>query len=163
MEENQVMEAPRERHGFITFWLWLGSLLNVLGIVMLIVAAAELGKYSNDIANIEYIKSLVRDSGPDVNLVTVYNLIMAQVIISIFVSAANIFANYLMLNWKKKGFYLRIMASLVSVIMSFIVYGVVGQIGVAILGLVCTIIGIAILFAILNIRKNGRSCYGQME
>ena len=32
--ENQVMEAPRERHGFITFWLWLGALMNAIGIIV---------------------------------------------------------------------------------------------------------------------------------
>ena len=161
--ENQVMEAPRERHGFITFWLWLGIVLNIIGIIGCIIAAAELGKYSNNIANIEYIKSLVKDSGPDVNLTAIYNMIMAQMIISIFLCAGNLLANYLMLKWKKKGFYLRILTALIGVIMSFIVCGISQQFGRAILGLICTIIGIAILYAILNIRKNGKSCYGQMQ
>ena len=153
MEEQITLK----RHGFITFWLWLGVVFGILGFVGLIVATSQVNTVPNPLNyktldDFEYAVWVYEHASGFTFLYISYAILC-------LVDAG---ASFLLLQRKKLGFKLRIGAAAVSVILAF-VYGLsisqkagVGlAFGTAIGTAIGAAIGIGILYAILNIRKDG--------
>ena len=160
--EEQI--APK-RHGFITFWLWLGVVLGIMGFIGLLVGISSLNTVPNP---------LTYDSWEDFEY-ALWRYEHASSLTTLFifyaiVCLADAVASFLLLQRKKIGFKIRIGAAGVSVILAF-VYGLsiaqkagVGlAFGSAIGTAIGAAIGIGILYAILNIRKEGVPYWNQLQ
>ena len=167
--ENQVEKQYdlRQRHGFTTFWLWLGAITNAIAIIVYIVMAVEAGKVHNSVETVNTITYGVSNAsgGGLVSSAATYLLISS--IFGILFAIANIWGNYLMLNWKKKGFYVRLIVLALNIVLSFIIAAATSSfsaaMGYLLAGIFGSLIGIAVLYAILNLRKNDKSCWELMD
>lgn len=176
-EQIEKQNDSRQRHGLTTFWLWLGAITNSIAIIVYIIMAVGISRI--------YI-SEASESGIVSSAVTYLWIIS---IFGILFSIANIWGNFLMLDWKKKGFYVRLIVLALNIVLWFIIIAVTSSIspttsssGIigAMIGAVatfplyaalsylmlvifCSLIGIAILYAVLHLRKNGKSCWKLMD
>ena len=167
----------RQRDGFTTFWLWLGIITNCIAFIVYTIMAIEVGKVYN----------AAETAGGIVSSTVTYLLISG--IFGIFFSIAHIIGNYLMLKWKKKGFYVRLIVLALNIVLFFIIVAATNSVFAAtdssgIIGLIngvvstfivtaamsylmlvifCSLIGIAILYAVLHLRKNDKSCWKLMD
>lgn len=122
-QEGQVNSATvgseKQRHGFVTFWLWFMIVVNaVMTIVM--------------IANSYGMTSIV----------------------AALLMAVNVVSAALLLNWKRIGFWLFCVTAVGSLIINISMESYQGVFG--------AILGVAILYGILNIKKDGVSCWSQL-
>ena len=167
----------RQRHGFTTFWLWLGIITNCISFIVYLILTVDVGKMYNAA---ETPGGLVSSAATS---------LLISCIFGIFFSIAHIIGNYLMLNWKKKGFYVRLIVLALNIVLLFIIVaamdsvyaatdssGIIGLIdgvvstiivlaamGYLLAGIFGSLIGIAVLYAILNLRKNDKSCWELMD
>lgn len=135
-----------ERHGFVTFWLWFCIVANVV-----LAAIFFMGS-----------DSFLMD----------YPIIVCGVLGVCTLSVVGLF---MLLNWRKLGFWLVVTAAVINVLtvvytqyeMSQI-YSMLGiSVGIDTAEIVKAIgqeaIRIGILFGVLQIKKNGVSCWSQLE
>ena len=127
----------RERHGFVTFWLWMGIIGGVITAIYYFLQA-------NAIA-----EQLYQMTGTYVNPSIMYLLGGISLINIIFPIA--------LLQWKKWGFW----ALCVSATMGLIINLSMGM-GI-IISVVGALLGIIILWAILQIKRNGVSCWKNLD
>lgn len=133
-----------ERNGFVTFWLWLGIISNV---AVLLFSLNDGDFLSNGIFT-------------------------AGLILSVGIAIVGL---AMLLNWRKMGFWLVVIGNLISV--ATVIYlqfevselyrsiGMEGGIDTA--SLIKTIgqsiVSLGILYGVLQIKKNGISCWSQLE
>lgn len=123
----------KTRSGFTTFYLWLGLVLN-------------------SIMGIAYFATIFTRKG----LWTAYDPMYTR--IYGFVSSAILFYGYLsLMRWKKSGFYILIAMAGVNQIMNLLAGGPVS------LSTFFPIVSAIILYAVLQIRKDGKSCWDQLS
>ena len=160
--EEQI--TPK-RHGFITFWLWLGIVFGILGFVGLIVATSQVNTVPNPL-NYDSLDEFEH---------ALWNYEHAGALSFLYISSAilclvDACASFILLQQKKLGFKLRVGAAVLSVILALI-YGLsvaetssIGlAIGSAVAAAIGAAIGIGILYAILNIRKDGVPYWSQLQ
>ncbi len=165
----EPMNYERQRNGFVTFWLWLGIVCSVFsGIFGSIVMSSysNLGYYGIQLvaAGVDY--SHAASQLEDASIMLVITNILAAI--------CNLIGYIMLLKWKKTGFWLIIIATVV--VSSIIIYamGIISEayseIGLYLDSTVTTItqvvgsfIGWIILWAILQIKKNGISCWSQLD
>lgn len=160
-------DVARERAGFITFWLWLGIIANVISLpftIMYINGMSNLGQWG-----MELILYGV-DLSPFTSSINPpkYMLMGAAIL-----SAISCFWGYaLLLKWKKSGFTVISIFAIINVIMQFICYPMIEEayasIGLvvdysAVITLISAAVSIVVLWAVLQIRKNGVSCWSQLK
>lgn len=119
----------KQRHGCVTFWLWLVLIVNA-GFTL------------------QYLVALV-DADPQLPVLAVSLLAL--------LGACNVYAALLLLRWNKTGFYLFICSSLAAL-----------AVNVTLLDLypvqsASSLVGIAIWWGVLQIRRDGLSAWSQME
>jgi len=133
---NDHEDLMKERHGCVSAWLWL----SFIGAVMSVLISIFGGDMLNEI-NVE-------NGQPSMSQTYLY--------ISALFTGVGAFAYYMILNWQKNGFYL---ASAISIVIGFVGYFMVGNF----MSLAGAILGPIILFAILQIQKNGVSAWDHLE
>lgn len=117
-------DQEKKRHGFVTFWLWLMVIANVLtGISYM------LGHFPT-----------------------------ALVFVGGFAAFVNVYGAYNLLVWRKIGFWMFIASGLLSSVVTCVFLGRAGS--MALFGAVA---GPAILYLILQLKKEGLSCWSQLE
>lgn len=153
----------KERHGFITFWFILGIIGSVLSPITAIYQYIQLDtqvnyyRYQNGYEQIaDEMESLL-------------SITQTSIILSIVAAIFGIVCIILLFNWKKIGFYGQILSSTVFGGISIYLISKIGRIsGVdttlsMILPIVSIVLGTFIFYAILQIKKNGISCWKQLE
>lgn len=138
LSKKQEFETPevyqiKTRAGFTTFYLWLGLVLNSL-------------------MGIAYFATIFTRRG----LWSAYDPMYTR--IYGFVTSAILFCGYLsLMHWKKSGFYVLILMAGVSQIMNLVVGGSLS------FSTFFPFLSAIILYAVLQIRKNGKSCWEQLS
>lgn len=158
-----------KRHGFVTFWLWLGIIINIIS------APFSLITYQN-LKNLgEYGMQLIIagvDIQPSVETIATHALVMQ--IVAVLSAIILIIGYRKLLNWQKSGFWINACAGVIGCVVNIFMMHSIGQeylkLGLSIFQtqqLIMTAIGCAvsilILWAILQIRKDGVSCWKQLK
>ena len=138
--ENSVATSSKKRNGFVTFWLWLGIIANVISPIYTTITYMGIVRYVD-----EYY---------------VYGLIAVAII-----SAVLLVSGYaLLLRWRRKGFWLITWtAIIVAGINIILMYGI----SVPVISLITTglsaVFAVIILRLILMLRKDGISCWSLLS
>lgn len=138
--ENSVATSSKKRNGFVTFWLWLGIIANVISPIYTTMTYMGIVRYVD-----EYY---------------VYGLIVVAII-----SAVLLVSGYaLLLRWRRKGFWLIIWT---AIIMAGINIILMHGISVPVISLITTglsaVFAVIILRLILMLRKDGISCWSLLS
>ena len=144
----------KERHGFVTFWLWFMIIGNIAGAIMQVMSANyAVWAYATQ-ENAElffYVKH---------GMVGYYTCASYFMIV---LSLINLAGAILLLKWKKIGYWLFVgsAATCLAIMISFAIFGgVTPAVGSSMAG---AILGPVVLWAILQIKKNGVSCWKLLE
>lgn len=123
----------KTRAGFTTFWLWLGLVINCL-------------------MAIAYFATIFTRKG----LWSAYDPMYTR--IYGFISSAIIFYGYLsLIRWNKSGFFILVLMAGISQVMNLVAGGTLS------FSTFFPIFSVLILYAVLQIRKNGKSCWDQLS
>jgi len=126
----------RERHGFVTFWLWVIIIGGAITAIRHFLQADTIA------AQLTYV------TGNYVSLPLIYILGVLAVI--------NIGFAVTLLNWKKWGFWALCGSATISMIINI-------NIGNAVIAVIGSLLSIVVLWAILQIKKDGISCWKNLE
>lgn len=138
--ENSVATSSKKRNGFVTFWLWLGIIANVISPIYTTITYMGIVRYVD-----EYY---------------VYGLIVVAII-----SAVLLVSGYaLLLRWRRKGFRL---ITWTAIIVAGINIILMHGISVPVISLITTglsaVFAVIILRLILMLRKDGISCWSLLS
>lgn len=138
--ENSVATSSKKRNGFVTFWLWLGIIANVISPIYTTITYMGIVQYVD-----EYY---------------VYGLIAVAII-----SAVLLVSGYaLLLRWRRKGFWL---ITWTAIIVAGINIILMHGISVPVISLITTgfsaVFAVIILKLILMLRKDGISCWSLLS
>jgi hypothetical protein len=167
METNEKIEQLKDRHTLITIVIVAGIIITfIINLLMLLncwsmigYAQWEFGAFTHD---------------PDIQEVyrTVFDVLLVQMLV-VIVSTVFIMIFYAkLLSWKKWGFWGYAITSVVTtaamIVMSSYITKAFSKIEVDVpnnnfIQIVWTLATIALLYAILQIKKNGVSCWEQLE
>lgn len=156
----------RQRNGFVTFWLWLGIIGSLIsGVVNFIsISSISLGGYESALIEAGYGSAVSAfDEGCKIIL---FSAIVGCV--------CTVIGYFMILGWHKAGFWLLIVASIVLSCINLYaighISGAMNELGVSydistmVLSMVAgSFIGWIVLWAILQIKKNGKSCWSQLR
>ena len=120
----------KQRHGCVTFWLWLVLLVNLGSVLMQVINLLD----------------------PSESVYPVWTVVLL-----VLLASCNVVASLLLMRWRKLGFYLFVASALAELV-----------VGLLLLDLhpvesVTSLASIAIWWAVLQIRYDGRSAWSQME
>ena len=162
-----LTSKQKQRHGFVTFWLWLGIIGSIISI------PASIISYQN-FTNLGYLGMQLISAG--INITPFSEAIHSHVIIMQIVAGiagiCMIVFYSKILNWKKNGFGGAVITAVIVAIINTIMMGFVKQdylsIGLVInynpfMQVIVTPISLLILWGILQIKKNGISCWKNLE
>lgn len=137
---NAEPQAIQQRHGFVTFWLWLMVVVNTIIFFV-------------------YFYRLL-------SILGIVNGGTAIVLFAVGIIGAllNVVSAILLLLWKKVGFWIFVGAG-IGVLLTYITTGMLSIMPVMdqIKTMAPSILAPVILYAILCIRKNGKSCWSQLN
>lgn len=173
---NSTMSVEKERHGFVTFWLWLMMVCSVIGLISAVGEFQDVYKgidqtYSTLVDNPEVLnldRNAVIDFKDSAHLHT--NIIFLCSVLSAICSIVFI---VLILKWKKIGFWCwagtNLLFGVIILIMTnqlgkdFLALSTSMDFDTVIAEFVSIPISILVLMAILQIKKNGVSCWKLLE
>ena len=139
-EEVPAGAEKPERNGFITFWLWFIIVVQVLNIVACcagLFSDSFRGYRVDDLARVMFVGGLI-------------------------VSIVNLLGATQLLNWKKSGFWLILgMAALRAVLGAMTMAD--GSASGMMISLIGPFFGVGILWAVLQISKNGHTCWSLLR
>lgn len=144
----------KQRHGFVSFWLWLMIIADVGGIVL-------------QAANAPYAKWLYATKEKADLFVYVEhsmgNYYTYAAYFMIALSLVNATGAIMLLNWRKIGYWMLVgsAATLSAIMISFGIIG--GFTAPVITSMFGAVVGPIILWAILQIKRNGISCWKQLS
>ena len=169
-EINNTEFAEKKRNGFITFWLWLGIIANLITAPLTILKVWHLQNLGYYGMYMQLYMSDAIDNFDNVITTPIYILCGAIIVSAILC----IWGYSSLLKWWKRGFYFFFAAAVINVISSVICYSMIKEaylsIGIladfnidsySLIGSAC--FSILILWLILRIKKNGVSCWSQLE
>lgn len=138
--ENSVATSSKKRNGFVTFWLWLGIIANVISPIYTTMTYMGIVRYVD-----EYY---------------VYGLIVVAII-----SAVLLVSGYaLLLRWRRKGFRL---ITWTAIIVAGINIILMHGISIPVISLITTglsaVFAVIILRLVLMLRKDGISCWSLLS
>ncbi len=126
----------KTRHGCVTAWLWLGIIGSGLAVVIYLIPGG-------------FVNSMLEESGAE-------PLSKWLIIFFSISSLVGLFSYYLMLNWKKSGFYIAVGLSLLSALTTYLyMYDLYS--------IIMAFLSPLILYAILQIQKDGVSAWNHLE
>lgn len=146
--------AVKERHGFVTFWLWFMIIGNIAGAIMQVMSA-KYAIWAYATAENAELFFYIKHGMVDYYIYASYFMIVLSMI--------NVAGAILLLKWKKIGYWLFVgsAATCLAIMISFAIFGgLTPAVGSSIAG---AILGPVILWAILQIKKNGVSCWKLLE
>jgi pSer/pThr/pTyr-binding forkhead associated (FHA) protein len=168
----------KQRHGFVTFWLWFMVASNIVGVILNGVLSSQ-----TIYRNIDTICRNITDYPEAFNLDSdsvstfhdsAYLHTNMLLLTSVLAAICSIIFIFLILKWKKVGFWCWAGGSLIFGIINVIILNQLSN-DFSLLNLSTEIsinniimfalipLGILILWAILQIKKNGISCWKQLE
>lgn len=170
------METTKQRHSFVTFWLWFGIIINVIALPVAIMQSSL--NVFKDFP--EQLLEMLSRRGDDISSLGTY-VVFLQIVTAIC-TIALIAGYYLMLKWKKKGFWINVVAGIANGVLSLILFSMIvnsiDAVGATItepkvshvISMVYTpvmavigIISVLVQWGILHIKKDGVSCWKQLE
>ena len=164
METTELQ--TRKRHGFVTFWLWLGIIANLItGILSL-----DLKNYFETLYFYSQNSYSFLFGGSAASQIETLGLILT--VIAVIASILGIIFYINLLRWKKNAFWGLVVTALIVAIADVIVMNLMKEAflqGGLVLNwsptmqIIITPISILILFGILQISKNGVSCWKNLE
>ncbi|MCD8295950.1 MAG: hypothetical protein LUC88_00085 [Prevotella sp.] len=137
IEEIIEVDATKHRHGFVTFWLWLALIVNIIACIIFLIAMFTENVYD------------YYGTNSDITILSYGFLSILELL--------NVLAIILLLRWKSAGFFLMIVGAVCSILIS------VTLLGGGIKDIFGIIVSIVIWWAILHIKKNGVSAWALME
>jgi len=146
-----IQSPGKERHKFVTFWLWLmlvGHFIAAFGL-----AFGANGDYDS----FQYYKLNFSDNQWAMDLYYVYFIAM---LIAGIAALANTVFFIMLLKWKRIGFWLIAISTIAAAIFTGII---VPSISVFIITLFLALAGVGILYGILQIKENKISCWDNLE
>lgn len=163
-DEKTKNVIQKKRNGFVTFWLYLGIFANGYAIYRLFHEYKEALPNENMINNSTQV-------GFDIN--PIINKLHIMLYIGIIGSLLGVFFLSRILNWRKYGFWGYICTAIIMDLISFILYQSLlldfstivdlDAMGNDTIGFLTNLVSIVILWAVLQIRKDGVSCWKQLE
>lgn len=159
----------RQRNGFVTFWLWFGIVCSVISGITGFVS------FQSIMSNLGYLEYQLNSAGIDTSSVTQIGNCSGIMICTTVVSAICCIIGYIMLlKWKKAGFWLLVIASIVISCINMYVMGLLSEACAEIgsfsfssytttMQVVASVIGWIVLWVILQIKKSGVSCWSQLD
>lgn len=150
---SNVTSIEKQRHGFVTFWLILMIIANIAGaIVQILSANYAIWQYATE--QKAQLFFYVEHGMVDYYTYAVYFMVVLSII--------NVVGASLLLNWKKVGYWLFVgSASACMVIMiTFAIFG--GVSNTVLSSMLGAVFGPVVLWAILQIKKNGVNCWKQL-
>lgn len=153
LSDTQVTPVEKRRNGFVTFWLWLMIVANAGSVIMQLISA--------NYATWQYATSEKATQFFYGQPAIIYYYIGAAYFIAIL-SLVNVAGAIFLLKWKKLGYWLFVgsAAACFTIMVSFaIIGGITIPVGSSMFGAVS---GPVALWAIMQIRKNGISCWRQL-
>lgn len=153
LTSNETL-IEKQRHWFVTFWLILLLVSNVVTAIMQIVwANYSIWQYATE-ENAELF-FYVRHDMVDYYTYAAYFMVALSVI--------SVVGTILLLNWRKLGYWL-FLGSAAACLAIMVSFAVIGGLSVTVLSSILgAVLGPIVLWAILQIRKNGFSCWKQLE
>lgn len=157
----------KKRHGFVTFWLWMGIIGCCISIPSSIVT------YQN-MKNLGYVGMQLITAGIDItpfNDAIGTHVLILQAVAAISGICMIVFYAQL-LKWKKSAFWsfviVAVAVAIINVIMMHFVQQDYALIGMSYnlnpwMQVIATPLSLLILWAILQIKKDGVSCWSQLE
>ena len=127
-ETSTVVDEPVERNKFITFWLWLGIIINCVSVI-------------DDTRRLFQVNFEI----PFFSTIFIY-----------FGYALNITGYTLLLKWRSLGFWLLCGSSVLV-----IAFNVIMDLGFK--GIIFPVIGVLVLYGILQLEKNGESYWDNLD
>ena len=157
----------KQRHGFVTFWLWLGIIGSVISIPVSIVTYQNMTNLGN--LGMQLIIAGV-DITPFSEAIDSHVLIW-QIVAAISGICMIVFYSKL-LKWQKSGFWGLVITAVIVAVINVIMMNLIQQ-DYALVGLtyninpiaqvIATPLSLLILWAILQIKKGDISCWKQLE
>lgn len=123
------MEELKQRHGCVTCWLWLVLVVNAFITVVFIFNMFETALHQAPIS--EGVLAML--------------------------STCNVFASLLLMKWNKTGFYIFIVSTVLTLLVSLF------KLNANLTGSLYSIVGIAIWWAMLQIKHNGVTAWSMMS
>lgn len=160
----------KERAGFVTFWLWLG--IFVLSILSIILVYNIYGQ----ISQLKSVEWLLSSYYHDVYYTALYAQYIAMAL-TIILGVGGIIGYVKLLNYKKSGFKIFVSISILNVLIiiantyftasfSESLSGDVSSdlfIKSAFYQIAPVVVGLLVLWGVLQIKKNGKSCWSQLD
>ena len=159
--------TKKKRAGFVTFWLWLGIIVNAISIPYALIANSSL-------KNLGYFGMNLIINGVDLSAFesSISNHVMLLNIVAVVSSLGLIVCYGWLLNWQRKGFWTAVGLALFALIGNVVLLGLIKD-DYWMLGLkidfdmmrmvVMTPVSILILYLILQIKKDDVSCWALLE
>jgi hypothetical protein len=168
VETSVPAPVKKQRHGFVTFWLWLGIIGSILSPIMLAFAYVA---FESQISHLRYQEGFVQIAGT-VNSIS--STFLTMVICGIISAIVSLICYSFILKWRKFGFWGLVGSSLVFGAVNLFLINKLGdsfrELGSyydstqqTVISAVGFLFGTFVLWAILQIRKNGVSCWDNLE
>lgn len=159
--------TTKKRAGFVTFWLWFGIIANIISPIVSVInyqGYKNLGNYGIQLINLGV------DISSFSSKVGIY--VIALQAFTVIASVLLIVAYSQLLNWNKRGFYIFLVVTVLNAIANPLLlkgissvwmnYGLLLNINTMLL-IVSPLVSALILWAILQIKKDGVSCWKQLQ
>ena len=158
--EYNAVEYPYERNGFVTFWLWLGIIGSIITLLLNLINPSLFQP-----TDVQWLfrqsSSLMLPKDMIDSLSTIFTVIQWTSVIC----AIGACVGYMkLLSWRKSGFYIVVAANLIECVITILCYSLnpyIGQLNYEIL-LGIPLVRCGILWIILQISKDGYSCWQQL-
>lgn len=167
------IEEVKERAGFVTFWLWLGIIASV---IMMIRSVTDV---YDEISMLEELLASPFGHYQDL-LGTTLNIMYIAMVLTIIVGVVGIIGYVKLLNYKKSGFKIFVSISILNVLLiiantyftASFYESLSGDDSLVSLDLFIksafyqiapVVVGLLVLWGVLQIKKNGKSCWSQLD
>ena len=167
MESNNQIEQPKSRHSLVTIVIVLGILITIIINVLTLLSCWSMIGYAEwEFEPFQQVSDIAKAHR------TVFFVLLAQMFVAI-VSTVFIVVHYVkLLRWKKRGFWgyaiTSVVATAADVVMSNYITKAFSKVEVDVsnnipIQIAWTLATIALLYVVLQIKKNGVRCWKQLE
>ena len=147
--ESIMADQMKQRHGFTTFWLCLTIVANAIEAFF----GGVLGAF---VAGDVYFSPSATD-----NSLFIMTIIMG--VGKILACALCIWGVALLFKWKRKGFTICLLSTGLFFVMECLFAGMMHDFSLVILPLIGAGVMLGSLYGFLHLRRNGKSCWSQLE
>lgn len=160
IERDETLEYPYERNGFVTFWLWLGIIGSIITLLLSLISPSILQPTDTQWLMRQSSRLMLPNDIID-SLNTISTVLKWT---SVICAIGACVGNMKLLSWRKSGFYIVVAAALIECCIMALCFSqnpYIGHVNYEIIfGL--PLARCVILWAILQISKDGYSCWQQL-